>query len=340
MNRKTPLPNDRSQPVSGDPAARRSMTVGMVTNPRSGGNKKGLGAIRDWVARNPEIHYAEAVTPAEVNAVLTDFSTRNVDLLIVNGGDGTIQAVLTALYGRACFSRPPLLALLKAGTASMLARDAGVSGKPVAALEKILAWRSDPGRDGHAILERPVLKLTREGDAEPLCGMFFGAGAISRGIDLCHGSMNPHGVRGELMPGLIIARLMLAALTGDDALLPATAMGIRCDEAQAWQDSCLFAMVSTLERLFLGLHPFWGSEDAPLHFTALRTKPPYLLRNLPFLVCGRRTATSSPENGFYSHNARQITLDFRGKFVVDGEIFEARGPLTIAAAGPARFLRI
>lgn len=340
MNRKTPLSNDRSQPVSGDPAARRNMTVGMITNPRSGGNKKGLGAIRDWVARNPEIHYAEAVTPAEVNAVLYDFSTRNVDLLIVNGGDGTVQAVLTALYARSCFHRPPVLALLQAGTSSMLARDMGVRGKPAAALAKILAWSVDTTGKGDSIHERPVLKLRQEGDAEPLCGMFFGAGAISRGIDLCHGSMNPHGVRGELMPGLIMARLILAALTGDDALLPATAMGIRCDESPAWQDSYLFAMVSTLERLFLGLHPFWGSEDAPLHFTALRTKPPYLLRNLPFLVCGRRTATSSPENGFYSHNTRQITLDFRGKFVVDGEIFEARGPLTIEPAGPARFLKI
>jgi diacylglycerol kinase (ATP) len=332
--------HESSQPVFGDSSSRQGITIGMITNPRSGGNKKGIGEVREFVARNRGIHHGEAVTPAEIHGVLSDFATRNVELLVVNGGDGTIQAVLTALYGRACFLRPPVLALLQAGTTSMLARDAGVRGKPVAALARILAWKGDTGNNRHAILERPVLKLRQQGEAEPLCGMFFGAGAIPRGIELCHGSVNPRGVRGELIPGLLIARLLLAVVNGNDTLLPGTDMGVHFDGQPVRHDTYLFAMVSTLERLFLGLHPFWGGEDAPLHFTALRTKPPYLLRNLPFLVYGRRTATSSPENGFYSHNARQITLDFRGKFVIDGEIFEARAPLTIEAAGPARFLRI
>jgi len=229
---------------------------------------------------------------------------------------------------------------LRAGTASMIARDVGVEGKPVAGLAKIRAWSIGTGRSGHPIHERPVLNVRQEADTESLCGMFFGAGAILRGIELCHGGMNPKGVRGELMPGLIMARLLLAFLTGNDKLLPATDMGIRLDEAPAWQNTYLFALISTLERLFLGLHPFWGGEAAPLHFTAVKAKPAHLLRNLPFLLRGRRTARVSPENGFFSHNVRQITLDFRGRFTLDGELFEAGAPLTVKPAGPARFLRI
>jgi len=38
-------------------------------------------------------------------------------------------------------------------------------------------------------------------------------------IELCHGSINPKGVRGELMPGLVMARLLMALLTGNDKLL-------------------------------------------------------------------------------------------------------------------------
>jgi hypothetical protein len=102
----------------------------------------------------------------------------------------------------------------------------------------------------------------------------------------------------------------------------------------------MLAIVTTLERLFLGLFPFWGYESAPLHFTALRSNPPYLLRNLPFLLRGRRTATSLPENGYYSHNAGKIELNLRGDFTLDGEIFQADTPLTIEPAGPASFLRI
>ena len=333
-------PSSTPQPVREDPAARQEMIIGMITNPRSGGNRKGLGEIRKFLARYPGIHYGEAVTPAEVAALLADFSRRNVELLIINGGDGTVQAVLTDLYGRPLFTRPPLLALLRAGTTSMLARDVGVPGKPSTALAKILTWSLGTGRGEQQIHERPVLKISHEGEAAPLCGMFFGAGAIPRGIELCHGSINPNGMRGELMPGLITARLILEVLTGKEKLLSTTEMEIRLDENPAWRNRYLFAMVSTLERLFLGLHPFWGGEAAPLHFTALRAKPSYLLCNLPFLLRGRRTATASPENGYFSHNIRQITIDLRGKFTLDGEIFEAKAPLTIEPTGPARFLRI
>jgi hypothetical protein len=328
------------QPVLGGPAARRKMTMGMVTNPRSGGNKKGMSEVREFLFQNPGIHHGEAVTPSELNAVLADLASQGVDLLVVNGGDGTVQAVLTALFGRSIFPRPPILALLRAGTASMIARDVGVRGRRPAALAKIRAWSIEAGRTGDLIHERPVLKVLQEDGTEPLCGMFFGAGAILQGIDLCHGSMNPKGIRGELMPGLIMARLLPAFLTGNDKLLPATDMEMRLDEAPARRNTCLLALVTTLDRLFLGLHPFWGGEAAPLHFTAVRVKPAYLLRNLPFLLRGRRTATASPENGLISHNVRRVTLDFRGRFTLDGELFEARAPLTIEPAGPAGFLRI
>jgi hypothetical protein len=355
MKKTRPLPRDAFQtsfvtesapeivnslrPLPEDTAAGREMVVAMITNPRSGGNRKGIGKIRELLARNPEILHREAVTPPEVNAALADFSARNVDLLVVNGGDGTVQAVLTAIYGRSIFARPPLLALLRAGTTSMLANDVGVAGEPLAALARVRAWGLDRERSENRINVRPVLKVKREGE-EPLCGMFLGAGAIPLGVEIFHGSMNPNKVRGELIPGLLIARMILSVLTGRDRLFPPTEMEIRPDDYPPQRDSFLFAMVSTLERLFLGLHPFWGREAAPLHFTALKSNPPCLLRNLPFLLRGRPTASATPGNGYFSQNVEGITLDFRGNFTLDGELFEARAPLTIEPAGPARFLRI
>jgi hypothetical protein len=222
----------------------------------------------------------------------------------------------------------------------MLARDVGIRGEPLAGLRKIRDWSLNPQRTMHAVHIRPVLLVRQCDDRNPQCGMFFGAGAIPRGIDLCHESMNPNGLRGELMPALIIMRLLLAGLTGNEKLLPPTDMEISCDHAPAERQSCLFAIVSTLERLFLGLHPFWGTEDAGLHFTALKSKPAYLLRNLPFLMYGHHRVSASPQNGYFSHNAQTITLNFEGRFTLDGEIYEARPPLTIETTGPARFLKL
>jgi len=204
----------------------------MITNPGSGGNKKGIGEVRKFLAQNPGIHYGEAVTPDDINALLADFSARNIELLVVNGGDGTVQATLTALYCRSLFASPPILALLQAGTTSMLARDVGVRGKPVAALEKICAWSNDMARIKRHIHERPVLKVSQRDNPDAKCGMFFGAGAIPLGIEICHDRINPNGLRGELIPGLIIARFLLAALTGNDKLLPATDINICIDKTE------------------------------------------------------------------------------------------------------------
>lgn len=326
--------------IPGAGAADKGISIGMISNPLSGGNKQGIGRIRTYLANHLHIRAAEATTPGELHAVLDDFSARGVDLLIINGGDGTVQAVLTALLGQPGATPLPLLALLRAGTTSMLARDVGARGEPLVALKKIHAWSMDRERDPRHIHERPVLRVIQEDNGESPCGMFFGAGAIPRGIDIFHSSMNPQGIRGELMPGLTSLRLLLAALFGNVKLLPPTDMAIRLDKTPTQGTSYLFAMVSTLERLFLGLHPFWGKETAPLHFTALKWKAPRFLRNLPFLLRGVPTATATEENGYFSNNAARITLDFRGPFTLDGEIFQARSPLTIEPVGPVRFLRI
>jgi len=315
--------------------------IGLLSNPHSGGNKKGINAVRRFISQTPGIDHAEAVTPPDVRSALVEFAARGVNLIVVNGGDGTVQSVLTTLYGRNTpFTAPPLLALLEAGTTSMLAGDVGVRGTQLTALAKIHNWSTATTQPRHRIVERPVLKITQRDDTAPVCGMFFGAGVIPQGIDFCHGSINPNGMRGELVPGLIIARFLLAALAGNNALLSITDMGVRLDDTPTQNNRYLVAMVSSLERLFLGLHPFWGTETAPLHFTALKANPPYLLRNLPFLLRGRRTGTATQENGYFSRNAKQITFDFNGRFTLDGELFEAKSPVTIEAAGPARFLKL
>jgi hypothetical protein len=320
-------------------AAGHEPRIAMITNPRSGGNRKGLSGIRSFLADHPHIRHGEAVTPDQVRAALAEFASCEIDLLVVNGGDGTVQSVLTTLYGQAPGRRPPLLALLRAGTTSMLARDVGVAGRPLAALAKIQNW-SSATPDGRRIEERPILRVRQGADGQALCGMFFGAGAIPRGIELFHGRVNPKGVRGEFFPGVILARLLLAAFRGNENCLPPADMTIHVDGAPVRETRYLFALVSTLERLFLGMHPYWGKEPAPLHFSAVRSKPPGLPRALPFLLRGRTTRTVTPENGYFSHNARRITLDFRGRFTLDGELFDAVAPLTIEPAGPARFLKL
>ncbi len=78
----------------------RRLQVGVLTNPRSGGNKKGLSEIRSILAQWPDVLHHEEFTPAGMNEALADFARNGVELVIINGGDGTAHATLTAIGTR------------------------------------------------------------------------------------------------------------------------------------------------------------------------------------------------------------------------------------------------
>ena len=76
----------------------------------------------------------------QVKAAIRDFARQGVDLVVVNGGDGTIHAVLTALFTTEWPDHVPFLALLRAGTTSMIARDVGLPGSRLQGLSRLLGW--------------------------------------------------------------------------------------------------------------------------------------------------------------------------------------------------------
>jgi hypothetical protein len=316
----------------------RRLRVGVLSNPRSGGNRKGGKGVRKILAQRPGVMQREASTPAEVTESLADFARNGIELVVVNGGDGTVQAALTAIGNEGMFSRPPLLALLCAGTTSMLPRDVGFPCSPAAALPRILAWAESTDAS-LVVRQRPVLRVQRASGQAPLFGMFFGAGAICQGIRLFHGRDNVRGWRGQLMPAFTMFRLFLSVLFGRSGTIAPLQASTSLDKLPAEQRTTLLILISTLERLFFGLRPYWGKPGGPLHYTAVGSAPKRLLSVLASLTCHRKCRQALPENGFFSHNVHEVQLDMRGDFTLDGELYEAgEGPVTIMSAGPVAFL--
>jgi len=325
-------------PDSGGYAIGRCLRVGVLSNPRSGGNKKGIKEVRTVLAKWPDLVHLEASTPAGVSHALADFAKDRVDLIIINGGDGTVQAALTAIGNEEIFVSPPLLALLCAGTTSMLARDVGITGPPATALPRVLGW-AKATNSSLTVRTRPVLRVQRNSQQPPLFGMFFGAGAISQGIKIFHSKDNPMGWRGELMPAFTMLRLLLAVLCKDHEKVPPFLTRTSLNGRPAEQRADLFVLVSTLERLFLGMRPYWGKEDGPLRYTAVGVEPKRLPRVLFSLFRAQQSRQATPVNGYFSHNVQAVQLDMEGDFTLDGELYSAgEGPVTITSAGTARFL--
>jgi hypothetical protein len=315
--------------------------IGVLINPNSGGNKNGLSAIRRTIAQYPRLSHCDVRKPHEVLAALEDFARRGVELVIVNGGDGTVQAVLTVLFHNRPFETMPLLAVLQSGTTSMTARDVGFTGSPVKALEKIFGW-ADSGAGDSRIIERPVLQVQAPGH-DSRYGMFFGTAGIYQGIEYFHRNLNSRGLKGEFGPGLTIARFLWAASFRRSDFISAVPITVSVDETPAQQLDCMVLLISTLERLFLGLYPYWGAEEAPMHYTALRHRPRRLMQSLPYILRGRKNHRIRPENGYYSHNASKIRLNLDSGFTLDGQLYmpeNSREPTVVQSGAVAAFLQI
>jgi hypothetical protein len=315
--------------------------IGVLINPLSGGNLKGLGAIRRVISDYPRVLHSDAQTPKEILDALMRFAQEDVNLLAVNGGDGTVQAVLTYLFRHQPFKHMPLLAVLQSGTTSMTARDVGFCGSRVTSLRKLFRW-VDKGDGQHQIIRRPVLQVQAPGHPTRY-GMFFGTAAIYQGIQYFHSKVNSRGLKGEVGPGITILRFLWAAVRQHSNFIPAVPVSVALDERPSRQFDSFLVLVSTLERLFLGLYPYWGPEDGPLHYTALRVRPRNLLRALPSILRGRKGVYATPENGYYSHNVDQIKLNLSSGFTLDGQLYTPetdREPTVLRSGGTASFLRI
>jgi hypothetical protein len=317
---------------------RRPLRVGLLHNPLSG-RRRGGDAIRRALAGTRGPGAQRVTTPAEVAAALARCAEDGVDLVVVSGGDGTVQAVLTALFHGRVFEVPPLLAVMPSGTANMIAGDVGLRGNRAAALRRVLAWAGDPERRP-AVVGRAVIRVQAAPGAEPAFGMFLGAGAIHDGTHYCLNRLHPLGIRGQLAPAVALARYALAAAAGRP--MPGVAVASAVDGAPAETGERLLFFVTTLERLVLGLRPFWGTGEGALRFTSVATRPRQLLRALPSLLRGRPGRFGTVERGYTSRNANEIRLEFDGGFALDGQLLRAesrRGPVVLGDGGRARFVQ-
>lgn len=318
--------------------------LGLISNPLSGGNRRsGLAAVRRLLTRHPGIPHLEVRTAAEVSAALQALARAGVNLVAVNSGDGTVQAVLTALFVERPFPALPLLALLAGGTTNMTAQELGLPGSVAGGLERLNRWAA-AGEGDAALLSRPVMRVDHSSHPGPLYGMFLGAAGIYNGIRFFHARVRPMGLRGDPAHLLIIARFLAGLLRRDDKLVAPLHAEITTDRTHIPPEAYRMLLVTTLDRLIVGARPFGnGNGGGPLRLAALGVRPRRLLTTLPAVVRGRSSRWATRANGYVNLSAREVRLSMDGGFAIDGELFQAdpqQGPLLIRDGGRVEFVRV
>ena len=311
--------------------------VAVISNPHA--FRRRSEAMLSELQQADNVQWHSTSSAAEADAVIANLP-EDVELLALDGGDGTVQRALTALlHGRE--APIPKIAILPGGSTNMSARD--ISGR--------LSWRESAAHlltlskcdaSEWPCAERPVIRV-RSPDAErPICGMAFGAGVIVAGIEYCHDWVYRLGIRDEWAPGLALLRALWGMAMREAAFSEGVAMTVAPDDEGQFELAAKLLIVSALEQLFLGLSPFWGRGDGALRFTLVRQDADRFLRNLPGFLRGRGTPRMTPARGYWSARLNRLRLTLHGPYTIDGEIFPAPegGELQLEATAPVQFVKL
>jgi hypothetical protein len=301
------------------------MRPGVVRNPRSHANRRGDRAPLAGVP------WAEPATPAALAEDLKRFAEGGVNLVIVDGGDGTVREVLSAIpavYGAA----HPVIAVLASGKTNILALDLG-AGRGWTLDAVLRRAREEPPR----LMGRPPLEVVWADQAQPAVrGFILGVGAFARATQMSQ-QVNRMGAYHGLSVGLTLAAAAAGALFGGDRDgwrkgVPAIAA---LDDEPPLAGDRFALMATTLKRLPFGLKPFGPPHDG-MKVLDVDAPPRGLAMALPLVLAGRGDRRLA-RRGYRRRDAQQLALDVAEGVVIDGERFPG-GEIVVRRGAPVQFL--
>jgi hypothetical protein len=265
--------------------------VALLSNPRSTGNRSLLPRVRSFCAEHKDIFHYEVERADQVGEALRTIARVKPTVLVINGGDGTVQAALTEIFNGGHFgTAPPPVAVLPNGKTNLIALDLGADCDPITALERVLEIaRSD--LDPH-IVQRELIALSGgTHDGKPVLGMFLGGAGLADTMLYCRHKIYPLGLPNWLAHFLALMLGLVSVAAGRRASFgPVRAKDMRVSVLRHGELNGQFAflMVTTLQRLlFKGSMPGAGARTGAMQLLVIDRSIWALLRALSAAIRGK-----------------------------------------------------
>jgi hypothetical protein len=310
--------------------------IGILSNAHSRRNQNALPAIDRLLAEFPGVAHQSFQHIDAMPQAMATLARDGVDHLVINGGDGTAQAVLGEVLDRSPFAARPRITVIGGGMTNVIAHDVGVPSAPVEALRRILT-RAGTGDAGEAV-RRTAIAVRCSGRERTDYGFLAGAVGFYQGTRLTRRDMHRVGLRQSLATkaGIVwsVMRLLLHG-EGERSGLRGERVAIGLNGAPPHEASYLFILATTLERLLPGVMPFWGHDHGAIKLTTIASPAPRFGRAAISVVRGRPRPWMH-KAGYASTRADRISLHLTSPVVVDGEVFDPgpHGHVELSA-GPA-----
>jgi diacylglycerol kinase family enzyme len=317
------------------------LRFGLINNLRAGRNKRRVRDVVSEIEGARDVVHAVTTSAEMVPEALAQMEREQVELLVVNGGDGTLERVLTGLLANGRPGWLPVIAPLRGGRTNVAASDFGAARDSAAGLRELLA-DARAGRLATRVLERGVLRVTPKHGGAVRCGMFVGAGLLGRAVTWTSRKLPKGRAQETFGVGLVLGKLLFDVVASrDSALTRAEKIRVSFDGQPLPDEERLITLFTTLERLIFGIRPYWGTGDGAMRATLVRGGAPRIATTVPRILVGCAPAFATPEHGYTSANLSRAELRCDCEVTVDGELFpvEPDAAYTIEAEPRVRFAR-
>lgn len=317
--------------------------IALISNPKSTGNIAQLPRIRAYCDAHPDIFHYEVERADQIGEAMRTIARISPAVLAINGGDGTVQAVLTEIHNGGHFGNiAPPVAVLPSGKTNLIALDLGADGDPVDALQRLLEI-AHADLSPHLVARELIALSGGETGITPVIGMFLGGAGLADIMLYCRERVYPLGLPNGLSHFITaIAVILRQVFRLRASFLPPEPqmLSVSVRQGGAITGRFAFLFVTTLEKLLLASE-VGTAGTGPLKFVAVEQKPVSMLRAFAASLVGKLGRTKL--DGVHVEEADEIAIEGdESQVILDGETFRAgRGkPIFLRRAQPLSFVRI
>ena len=320
-------------------------SVALLSNPRSTGNRSLLPRVREYCAAHPDIFHYEVEDVDQIEKAIRTMAMVGPRVVVINGGDGTVQAALTEIYSGDHFGgSPPPVAVLPNGKTNLIALDLGAEGDPIKALQRVVEL-VESGRLEDHVIERQLIALDSGGEERPVLGMFLGGAYLADVMLYCRNRIYPLGLPNGISHFLAAILGLFAIIFGiGGGRLPPKPENMTVSLIRQGEFKGKFSLliVTTLEKLLLSIRTSEAhGTNGNMKLLATDTSVGALFRMLG--ATWRGTLGQNQLDGVHFQQGDEIRIEGdRSNVILDGEIFQAkRGmPIILTSTQPVPFLRL
>jgi diacylglycerol kinase family enzyme len=307
--------------------------IGIITNPFSKLNKKrpARGRLLGYiVGQFGNLEITNSLD--DIGRVAALFKEQDIDILAINGGDGTISRTLTAFIRTYAETPLPKVLILRGGTINMLADNLGIRGTPEEILVRMLECQS--GLRPMDVSAYATLSVGGQ------YGFLFGNGFIAR--FLVEFYKNKSGVLGSLFLVFKIYLSWIFSRSKYREMVHEEKYRLSFDGQPASAETTSLAiMASSVQRMPLGfkLFPAATSNLSKFQMFSLEMSAAALPWRLPLACLRNRPGRFMGKTTRLASTMMIANTSGRQPYTLDGELFEApTGRLAIEVGPVVQFV--